>query len=241
VVAIEKQIILVIGILSLLMFLSPQNVSAEDELLMDLSIICPSQVNESFLFTVTITSNDISLANVTVIFNGKTNLTDSFGIVGFSAPRVLPDEDNVYPIVASKAGYNETSVNITVANVPQVFLIVSPPNIVEKKSFIVTVYDDEGRLVDNASITFNDNEYLSRSNGTVDLVTPSVNKSKVYVISATKQGYIDNSIFITVYPSLSPENIMGFFIVIGICIIIIFAVVVIMLMRYLKRKRINRL
>jgi len=239
-VKIEKQIILVIGILFLLMFLSLQNVSGEDELIMDMSIICPSQVNESFSFFVTIKSNDISLPNVTVAFDGRTNRTDSLGIVGFSAPRVLPDKDNVYTIVAFKAGYNETSLDVTVANVPQICLMVSPANIVEKTSFVVTVHDDEGGLVDNVIITFNDDEYLSGSNETVELTTPSVNKSKVFVISVKKQGYIDNSILITVYPLLSPENIMGFFIVIVICIVIVFAVVVIMIMKYLRRKRINR-
>jgi len=57
-------------------------------------------------------------------------------------------------------------------------------------------------------------EYLSSINGTVTLTTPSVNKSKAYIISATKPGYMDYSIIITVYPSLSPENLVGFFIVI---------------------------
>ena len=82
--------------------------------------------------------------------------------------------------------------------------------------------DDEGRVVYNATIAFNGKEYLSSINGTVTLTTPSVNKSKAYIISATKPGYIDYSIIITVYPSLSPENLVGFFIV----IIIMYAVTV---------------
>ena len=65
-------------------------------------------------------------------------------------------------------------------------------------------------------------EYLSSINGTVTLTTPYVNKSKAYIISATKPGYIDYSIIITVYPSLSPENLVGFFIV----VIIMYAVFV---------------
>ena len=46
------------------------------------------------------------------------------------------------------------------------------------------------------------------------LTIPSVNKSKAYLISTQKYGYIDYFIVITVYPSLSPENIVGFLIVI---------------------------
>lgn len=238
---IEEKIILVIGIFTILFFLSSPKVYAEDEPLIDLSIIYPSQVNESFPFSVTIKSNNISLANVTVTFNGKTHRTNSFGIAGFTAPRVLPDGDNSYTIIAVKEGYNATIVNITVVNVPQVFPNVRSSNIVEKTIFIVTVIDDEGRIIDNATIVFNGKEYLSSVNGTVSLTAPSVNKSKVFVISATKLGYIDYSIFITVYPDLSPENLIGFFIVIFICILIIVLTFIIMLRKYLKRKRINRI
>lgn len=238
---IEKIIILVIGILFLLLFLSLQNAQAEDEISLDLSIFCPSIVNESYPFVVTIKSNNISIANATVIFNGKTNVTNSLGMAGFSAPRVLPDEDNSFIIAAFKEGYNSTTVHITVANIPQVFPIVIVSNIAEETSFVVTAIDDEGRIVDNATITFNNKEYVSSANGTVVLLAPSVNKTKTYVISATKQGYIDYSIFITVDPALSPENLMGFFIVIGICFVIIVATFIIMLKKYLRRKRINRL
>ena len=238
---VEKKIILVIGIFTILFFLSSPEVSAEDELLIDLSIICPSQVNESFPFSVTIKSNNVSLANVTVTFNGKINRTDSFGIVGFTAPRVLPDGDNSYTIIAVKDGYSTNIVNIAVVNVPQVFPTVRSSNIVEKTIFIVTVIDDEGRIIDNATIVFNGKEYLSSVNGTVSLSAPSVNKSKAFVISAIKQGYIDYSIFITVYPDLSPENLIGFFIVIFVCILIIVLTFIIMLRKYLKRKRINRI
>ena len=77
---IEKKIILVIGIFTILFFLSPMYVHADEEFYQDLSIIVPLQVNESFSFNVTIKSNNIPLDNVTVTFDGKTNRTDSFGV-----------------------------------------------------------------------------------------------------------------------------------------------------------------
>ena len=238
---IEKNIILVIGIFIFLFILSSPKVFAEEEILQDLSIICPFKVNESFTFDVTIKSNNLSLANATVIFNGKINITNTFGKVSFTAPRVLPEEDNTYSINALKDGYNKNIVNITVVNVPQVFPNIKSLNIVEKTIFIVSVIDDEGRIIDNATITFNGKEYFINVNGTVSLTAPSVNKSKVFVISANKLGYIDYSIFITIYPDLSPENLIGFFIVIFICILIVVLTVIIMLRKYLKRKRINRI
>ena len=104
----------------------------------------------------------------------------------------------------------------------------------------MTVYDDEGGIVNNVTIMFNNIEYISNLNGTVEITTPSVNKTKTYIISSTKQGYIDNSIIITVYPALSSENLIGFYIVIGICILIVVTIVIIMLRKYFKKKRINR-
>jgi len=77
---IEKKIILVIGIFTILFFLSPMYVHADEEFYQDLSIIVPLHVNESFSFNVTIKSNNIPLDNVTVTFDGKTNRTDSFGV-----------------------------------------------------------------------------------------------------------------------------------------------------------------
>lgn len=82
----------------------------------------------------TIKSNNIPLDNVTVTFDGKTNRTDSSEMAGFVAPRVLPDGDNTYTIVALKEGYNATIVNITVVNVPQVLPNVSTLNIAEETS-----------------------------------------------------------------------------------------------------------
>lgn len=237
---IKKILLLVVGIASILFLLSPQIIFAEDELLTDLSITCPSQVNESFPFNVTIKSNATFLANVTVTFNGEINRTNSFGTAGFYAPRVLPDEDNTYTIIATKPGYNETIAQVTVLNVPQVFPTVSTSHIFEKTLFVITVIDDEGSVVDNATVMFDNKEYFSSSNGAIELVAPAVNKSKTYVISVTKPGYIDYSTLIVVSPSFSFENLIGFFVVIGICIIIIVAVIVIMLLKHLRKKRINR-
>ncbi len=240
-VKIERQIFLVIGILTVLMFLSLQVVSAEDESFKDLAIIYPLQVNESYPFNITIKSTNVPLDNVTVTFDGKTYKTDSLGIADFVAPRVLPDGENTYVLVALKEGYNATIVNITVVNIPQVLPTVRTLNIAEKTSFVVTAMDDEGGVVYNATIAFNGKEYRSSIDGTVTLTTPSVNKSKAYLISTQKYGYIDYSIVITVYPSLSPENIVGFLIVIVICTLIVVITLIIMLRKYLRRKRINRL
>ena len=122
----RKVMLFVVGLFIFMMFLSPQNVQAEDEISLDLSIFCPSIVNESFPFVVTVKSNNISIANATVTFNGKTNVTNSSGMAGFFAPRVLPDGDNSFTIAAFKEGYNSTTVHITVPEIPYEIFIGEP-------------------------------------------------------------------------------------------------------------------
>ena len=215
-------------------------VKSQDTPLMDLSIECPSQVNESFEFNITIISNNIVVDNVTVIFDGKRGVTNSEGIAKFFAPRVLPDGDNLYNITAFKKGYNTTKYQIKVLNIPQLHIDIKSYNIAENTFFQLTVVDDVGKIVDNANITFNNKEYISNANGTSTLFTPSVNKTYLSVITVEKPGYINNSILITVYPDISYENIIGFYMVITICIVILISIFLIMYLKYLKKKRINR-
>lgn len=227
-------------IFTLLACLLMQTILAEDEILMDLVIDCPLQVNENFYFSILITSNNVFIDNVTVTFNDQTNITNSEGIVGFIAPRVLPDENKTYTIIASKEGYNTTTCQITVLDYPQVFPIVSISNILEKTMFIVTIIDDERRVVNDAKVIFNGREYLSSGTGTVTLTAPAVNKSQMFNISVSKQGYIDSTISVTIYPSISSENIIGFYFVIGICIFIIILTGIYMVFKNIRRKKINR-
>ncbi len=236
----KKTVILIIASILFTVFLSPYTTEALDENSSDLSIICPSQVNESYPFVITIKSNNISIDNVTVIFNGGENLTNSAGRVIFYAPRVLPDENNTYNITASKEGHNSTTISITVANVPQLFPTVISSTIDEGTDFVVTVSDDEGRLVDNATIIFNDKSYKTDINGTITLTAPSLNRTEEYTINATKPGYIDNSILIRIIPGPSQENLLGFYISVLILIFIAILVVVLLIMKHLKRRRINQ-
>jgi len=97
----------------------------------DLTIICSSKVEESYPFVVTIKSNNTTIANATVTFNGEENKTNNQGKVIFYAPRVLPNENNTYTITAIKEGYNSTTISIEIVNVPQLFPTVINSNIEE--------------------------------------------------------------------------------------------------------------
>ena len=236
---IKKATIPIITFLFISLFLSPYIVRADEDPL-ELSVICASKVNESYPFIVTVKVNNISIANATVTFNEDAKLTNLFGEVTFYAPRVVPDQNNTYNISVFKEGYKTTTITISVVNVPQLFPMAFSSNIKEETEFVVAVEDDEGKLVNNATITFNSKKYQTDINGTITLTTPSVNKSKLYIINVTKSGYIDNSIFVIIYPNPSKENIFGSFVVIGICIFIAVLSIAILIGKHLRRKRINR-
>jgi len=206
----------------------------------DLTIICSSKVEESYPFVVTIKSNNTTIANATVTFNGKENTTNNQGKVVFYAPRVLPDENNTFNITAVKEGYNSTIISIEILNVPQLFPTVFNSNIEEEMNFTVLVLDDEGQIVNNTKIEFNNRSYKTDENGTVILAAPTLDKTGEFWINATKAGYIKNSISIRIIPKPSLENILGLYVSILIVILIGILTGLIVTMKYLRRKRINR-
>jgi hypothetical protein len=234
----KREIVIISCIMVFL--LTPVQQGGSATTLLELSIQCSSEVNEKAFFTVNITSQNTSLANATVTFIEETSLTNTQGIVTFQAPRVVLDENNSYTITASKEGYNTTTMSITVLNVPQLFATVASSYLTENTSFIVTVVDEQGRIIDNATIMFERTEYTTGENGTVTLLTPQVWKSETYFINVTKSGYLPNDLPIVVSPRPTPENLLGFLILIGICFIIVIASLAILISRHLKRRRINR-
>ena len=222
----------------LILLASSYSVVSEDPLVFSLDY--PSQVNESSSFLVTVTSQDQPVVNATVMFHGQTMLTNATGTTILLAPRILPGENTTFPLLVSKDGYNDTTVYITVLNVPQLFLTVASSYLFEVTYFILTVIDDNGTVVANATIRFNATTYYSDTNGTVLLATPHVLKTTDMVINATKQGYLPNTMVIVVSPTLSQQNLIGFLLVIGMCLVIATLLVIFVVERYLKHRRINR-
>ena len=174
------------------LFSAPSLLSAQTAMSPALVITCPPIVNESAVFTCTITSNGSAIDNVTVEFDGNINLTNSLGQVQFTASRVLPYRDNNFTIIASKHGYLQNSTNISILDVPQVLPSVMSSNIVENTTFVVTVVDDEGVVVENVTITYLQQEYFTDVNGRVTLKTPCVNKTHVVNIERDKKAITYN-------------------------------------------------
>jgi hypothetical protein len=210
------------------------------EVLPNLIIQCPEDVNESYLFSVIITSDELFIANATVMFNEETNVTDKNGVVIFTAPRVLPFENRTCNITVAKKGYNSTSRTINVTNVPQLYPTLETAIVEEKTNFTLIILDDEGRIIPNATVSFNNQAYHTDTNGSVILKTPAVETTIVYFINITKPGYIANSIGIRILPGPSIENVVGAYIAIAIVAILITTTAVLFLIRYYQRWRFNR-
>lgn len=236
----KKTWVLLLSLLLFFLVLVSTTSRVSSKNLPELSLLCPSQVNESAVFIVTVTSENTTIANATVIFNGQTNLTNAAGKATFQAPRVLPNENNTYLIIVSKQGFNTTTCSLTIINVPQLFPLVDNGQFIENTTVVVTVIDEQGRMIENATIVFDANEYQTNKNGTATFQTPPVRNSETYTITARKTGYLENSILIIVSPRPSQENILGFLLLIGICLMIAACSMILILRKYLKQQKINR-
>jgi hypothetical protein len=205
-----------------------------------LEIQTVSQINESYFFTIMITSQMNPIENVNVSFNGRINITNSLGIVGFTAPRVSLNQSNLYQITASKTGYISNTTDITVVFVPQLFPFVDSAAVTENTWFIVQTFDESGQIIDNVTIFFDDELFFTDENGFISLFAPSVSKANQYTITASKPGYLNYSIVITVNPSLTVENIIGFVFIVIIFIGLILVTFYVVIKKYFKVKRINK-
>ena len=235
---IHKGVLIVIVVSSLILTVCSLTVSTET--LSPLSVEAPSQIDESLPFFITVTSLGIPVVNVTVVFQDQINMTNTRGIAYLVAPRVSPHGNNTFPLTVSKEGYNETTLFVTVLNVPQLVLNAVQSYIRENTSFMVKITDDNGNIVENATVLFITNESLSDRSGNVTFTAPHVNKRMNVAINASKAGYLSSGIIVDIYPGLSEQNLVGFLLVIGVCLTIAMLVLIYGIERYLKHRRINK-
>ncbi len=205
-----------------------------------LQIQSPLQVYESEQFYVQILLNNEPLANATVLFHNQIKYSNTTGYTSFIAPRVLPNETNTYEIIAYKNRLTPVSINISVENRPQLFALLEKTTMYTSTVFRITVVDDEGRLIENTTLFFNNKKYTTNKNGSMLLTTPEVNKSTVYMIRLEKNGYINNTLLVIVQPWPRSENIIGLYSAIGIFVGIAAFSIVVLMLRHFRRKRINR-
>ncbi|MEM0466687.1 MAG: hypothetical protein QXX20_03690 [Candidatus Thermoplasmatota archaeon] len=150
----------------------------------------PVEVDELGSFTVTArngSSTAAGIPGVAVVFAGTTKTTGSDGKATFTAPAVT--SDRTYTITATKEGYAEDKVTITVVNIPKLFITVSG----EKDSegtyispVTVVVSDDLGNLVTGATVTFGSQTSTTVNGQATFTVT---GQKTAYTITAVKTGF----------------------------------------------------
>lgn len=236
----QKKIVSILLLFVLFMGIMVDSSISQNTSPQSLEIQTVSTINESYFFTVLVTSQNNAVENATVSFNGITNITDSFGVAGFTAPRVSSNHSNIFQITASKTGYLSNTTSISVVFVPQLFPFVASAAVTENTYFVVTTFDENGLVIENVTILFDEQLFITDENGEISLLAPWVSKAKQYLITASKPGYLNYSITITINPSLTFENIIGLFFIIAICIGLIFVTFYIVLKKYMKAKRINK-
>lgn len=175
----------------------------------ELTIVAPSQVNETDSFVVTVLSNDIPVDGVYVqikynasgamIELGIYNYTNSSGQAVLFAPETpitsIAGEpaDMTAVIEASKEGYENATKNITVINVPLLLINVSGqrPDGKYNSPITVTVYDESLAMIDGATVTLIDGHGEQVETTVNGQATFTVDHEFVVTIKANKSGYRD--------------------------------------------------
>ena len=178
----------------------------KDEIIGQLVISAPSSIDEDDTFDVTITSNGKPVENVIVSFNSATYTTDTNGMVSLTSPDV--DQNTPYTITASKTRYVSDSVELQVKNVEKQIVIADIGSVTEGKEFQISLTADNEAVV-NVQITFGGKNYQTNSQGIATLVAPDVEEDTTFTITASKAGYLDAEITITVLTSHQSYLIIG--------------------------------
>ena len=191
------------------------NVQAEDD---QLYIIAPTEINEGEQFEVTITDQASNLINnAQVVFSSTVDdieiyYTNSTGKVLITAPNV--EQDKIYNISSKKVGYLSSNEVITILNNETVeldqLIISGPDQVNEGENFqvTITIYDPMGEVsipINQATVIFNDNYYITNSEGKATLKAPSVDQDTTYMIYVSKLDYEEGSSSIIVREMVSTE------------------------------------
>ena len=178
-----------------------------------LYISAPTSVIEGEIFQVNVTDDhEDPVENVTVEFLNQHYLTDENGTVMLGAP--LVDQTELYTLSAGKTGYIGHVIGITIEDNPPVshqLIIEAPPSVREGELFLITITLDspDHTPVDNVTITFNTNIYKTGEVGTVELPAPFVEENTNYLLTATKDGYLDSEVWISITDVPQPNILIS--------------------------------
>lgn len=147
----------------------------------------------------------IPAADVTVIFDHSTYITDKDGKVSLIAPLIINDKS--YDIIVQKKGFEPDTTKINIINIPSQLEINAPTSVYEGTYFGVMIIADNQSIPD-AFVEFNGIVKLTSPNGSVSFTAPQLTEDTDFEIHAFKYGYLDASSIITILNSIATPMIM---------------------------------
>jgi hypothetical protein len=185
-----------------------------------LYIEIPEEIVETNVFTVTILANETPVKDVIVMWMNKNRqfedfkITDRYGKVQFTAPSIIYYPKNItYSIFATKVGYIANEKNITVINIPNLFIKEEIKTKYKQDEIVTfTIVDKSSKPIENAILQLEDspsNTCYSDKNGKVTVTTPA--EDGLYKLKITKEGYANYLADVIVdEPYLDYSPLIGF-------------------------------
>jgi hypothetical protein len=182
-----------------------------DELVgMDLSVdLVPSEVNEGELVRAQVTDQTgVGVKDVSIWVGGSrlSSVTDASGVLEFRSPVVFFDQEQY--IYAIKEGYNFGSARLTIRNNPlsSPGLFIDVETVVNASSlFLVTIADLDDDPVGDVEVWFNGEYMVTNESGDIWFVAPAVEETKVFMINASREGFVPSSAMV----EITASNIVG--------------------------------
>ena len=186
------------------------NGSSSDDLLLQIASVPSVLEGDSFDVKVA-DGNGTPVDGATVEFLGEPFISDN-GWVTLVAPLVL--SDSYFDIAASLEGYVDGSAQVLVLNnesspADPELVVSCPVSVFEEESFDVAV-TSEGSPVSGVSVVFDDTILETDSSGIVGFVAPLVDSRADYSVVASKDGFVSDSVSISVFDSSSTDVVLSY-------------------------------
>jgi hypothetical protein len=172
----------------------------------DLSVdLVPSEVNEGELVRAQVTDQTgvgVKDAQIWVGGSKASSVTDASGVLEFRSPVVFFDQEQY--ICAIKEGYNFGSARLTIRNNPlsSPVLVIDVETVVNASSmFLVSIADMDKGPVGDVEVWFNGELVVTNESGDIWLLAPEVEDTRVFMINASREGFVPSSAMVEVSAS----------------------------------------
>jgi hypothetical protein len=165
--------------------------------------LIPSEVNEGEMVRAAVSDSSgdgVKDATLWIGSESSSFVTDGSGVVEFRSPSVFFDQEQY--VYAVKAGYNVGEARLTIRNNPlsSPSLFIKVDSVVNASSiFSVSVVDLLNNPVSDAEVWFNGEYEVTGESGDTWLSAPVIDDSQLFMINASRDGYLPSSTMVEVF------------------------------------------